>query len=75
MTCKAMRLKTIAISQGNYEKLRTFGKMGMSFDDVISELITKVCNTNDPHLKDSVKKMWSDRRPGNQGQTMSSANS
>ena len=34
-----MRLKTIAISQGNYEKLRNFGKTGMSFNDVISELI------------------------------------
>ena len=37
-----MGLKNIAISQGNYETLQNFGKMGMSFNDVISELIKKV---------------------------------
>lgn len=39
-----MNLKTIAVSQDNYEALRNFGKAGMSFNDVISDLITKVCN-------------------------------
>ena len=37
-----MRLKNIAVSQGNYETLQNFGKMGMSFNDVISELLKKV---------------------------------
>ena len=35
-----MRLKNIAVSQGNYDQ--NLGKMGMSFNDVISELIKKV---------------------------------
>jgi predicted CopG family antitoxin len=70
-----MRLKTISISESNYEILRNFGKTGMSFNDVISELITKVGKLNEPCLNDNVKKMWSDHRPGNQGQTMSSSNS
>ena len=39
-----MGLKNIAISQDNYEILRNFGKAGMSFNDVISELIMKNAN-------------------------------
>ena len=36
-----MRLKNIAISETNYEKLRNLGYAGQSFNDVISELIAQ----------------------------------
>jgi predicted CopG family antitoxin len=61
------KLKSIAISPGKYEVLRNFGKTGMSFNDVISELIkTKV------NAADNFKKLRSEQRPGNHTQTVSS---
>ena len=65
-----MRLKTISISESNYEILRNFGKTGMSFNDVISELITRV-RTENPCLRDNVKKLRSEGRPRNHTQTVS----
>ena len=45
-----MKLKSIGVSPGNYEALRNFGKTGMSFNDVISELIkTKVNAAKNSH--------------------------
>ena len=62
------KLKSIAISPENYEALRNFGKTGMSFNDVISELIkTKVNAVN------NFKKLRSEERPGNHTQTVSSS--
>jgi predicted CopG family antitoxin len=49
---REMRVRNIAVSQVNYEILQNFGKMGMSFNDVISELIKKVQITKDPRLND-----------------------
>jgi predicted CopG family antitoxin len=64
-----MKLKTIAISPGNYELLRNFGKTGMSFNDVISELIKTKVNAV---TLDDIKKLRSEQRPGNRTQTVSS---
>jgi len=47
-----MNLKCIAISQDNYETLRNLGKTGMSFNDVISELIRKANNANNSCTSD-----------------------
>ena len=59
-----MSLETIAVSQGNYDALRNFGKTGMSFNDVISELIRKVQNTENPCFNDNFEKIRSEQRPG-----------
>ena len=68
-----MNLKTIAISQGNYEILRNFGKTGMSFNDVISELIMiKVQTAEKRFLSESVEKIRSEQRRANHTQTVSS---
>lgn len=64
-----MALRTIAISQGNYDALRNFGKTGMSFNDVISELIRKVQNTENPCFNDNFEKRWPEQRPRNRAQT------
>jgi predicted CopG family antitoxin len=66
-----MNLKTIAISQGNYEILRNFGKTG-TFNDVISELIKKAHNTESSSSSDNFEKIRSEQRPGNHTQTVSS---
>jgi predicted CopG family antitoxin len=68
-----MALKTIAVSQSNYDALRNFGKTGMSFNDVISELIRKVQNTENPCFSDNFEKIRSEQRPGNYTQTVSSS--
>lgn len=49
-----MKLKTIAVSQNNYEVLRNLGKAGMSFNDVISELILIKSQTAENQLKNTV---------------------
>jgi predicted CopG family antitoxin len=67
-----MNLKTIAISRGNYEALRNFGKTGMSFNDVISELIKKAHNTENSSSSDNFEKIRSEQRPTNHTQTVSS---
>ncbi|MGB7662090.1 MAG: antitoxin VapB family protein [Nitrososphaeraceae archaeon] len=68
-----MGLKNIAISQDNYEILRNFGKAGMSFNDVISELImTKVQTANKPCLSDNIEKIRPEQRRPNHTQTVSS---
>lgn len=56
-----MNLKTIAISQGNYEALRNFGKTGMSFNDVISELIKRAHNTENSCSSDYFEKIRSEK--------------
>jgi hypothetical protein len=67
-----MKLRTIAVSQGNYEILRNFGRTGMSFNDVISDLImTKLHSTEHSHLSDNFKILRSEERPGNHAQTVS----
>jgi predicted CopG family antitoxin len=69
-----MRLKNIAISQRNYETLQNLGKMGMSFNDVISDLImTKLHSMEYSHLSDNFKKIWSEERPRNHTQTVTSS--
>ncbi len=35
------RLKTIVISEENYNKLKRFGNMGESFNDVLSRILEK----------------------------------
>ena len=66
-----MRLKNIAVSQGNYETLRNLGKLGMSFNDIISDLImTKLHSMEYSHLSDNFKKIWSEERPRNHAQTV-----
>jgi predicted CopG family antitoxin len=47
-----MRLKNIAVSATNYQVLKDLGRAGESFNDVISELITRVLN---------IKKLQSER--------------
>lgn len=51
-----MRLKNIAVSETNYEILRNVGKTGTSFNDVISDLITRVHTAESPDLNDNDKK-------------------
>jgi predicted CopG family antitoxin len=46
-----MKLKTISVSENNYEILRNLGKVGMSFNDVISELISRECNAEKKSLE------------------------
>jgi predicted CopG family antitoxin len=48
-----MVLKTIAISQDNYELLKDFGRTGDSFNDVITNLIRKGCNISEELQSDS----------------------
>ena len=67
-----MKLKTIAISPGNYELLRNFGKTGMSFNDLISELVKIKVQQQRILTLDNFKKLRSEDRPGNQAQTVSS---
>jgi predicted CopG family antitoxin len=38
---KRFKLKHVAISETNYEKLKSLGKMGDSFDKVLGELLLK----------------------------------
>jgi predicted CopG family antitoxin len=38
MSCK---LRNIAISEDNYQKLKTLGKTGDSFNDVLSKVLSK----------------------------------
>jgi predicted CopG family antitoxin len=40
------KLKTIAISERNYTKLKSLGKMGMSFDEVLSTVLQQVKEEN-----------------------------
>ena len=68
-----MALKTIAVSQSNYDALRNFGKTGMSFNDVISELVRKVQKTENPCFSDNFEKIRSEQRPGNRTQIVSSS--
>lgn len=35
------KLKTIVLSEENYEKLKRMGSMGQSFNDVLSKLLQK----------------------------------
>jgi predicted CopG family antitoxin len=35
------RLKTIVISEENYNKLKRFGSMGESFNDILSRILEK----------------------------------
>lgn len=56
-----MNLRCIAVSQDNYETLRNLGKTGMSFNDVISELIKKA----NSYSGDDAKQLRSEERPGN----------
>lgn len=67
-----MNLKCIAISQDNYETLRNLGKTGMSFNDVISELIKNANNAHYSYSSNDVKDLRSEERPGNHTQTVSS---
>jgi hypothetical protein len=60
------------MSESNYEILRNFGKTGMSFNDVISDLITKVHPAGNPYLSNSIQKLQSEQRPGNHTQTVPS---
>ena len=40
------KLKTIALSKENYNKLRELGFAGESFNDVVGHLLEKVENSN-----------------------------
>ena len=64
-----MRLRNISISENNYETLRNLGRAGDSFNDVVSELIKLTMGSS---LKDNGKKPWSEHRPLNQAQTVTS---
>ena len=68
-----MELKHIAIFPGNCETLRKLGRMGMSFNDVVSELIkSRVQTAGKPFLSDNVEKIRSEQRRPNHTQTVSS---
>ena len=36
------RLRNIAVSQDNYQRLKSLGKTGDSFNDVLSKLLSKI---------------------------------
>jgi hypothetical protein len=62
-----MTMKTIAISEANYELLKDYGRAGDSFDDVITNLVRNKSKRD--------KRPQSDNRPSNQGLTAASTSS
>ena len=71
-----MGLRNISVSQNNYTALKSLGKAGDSFNDVISALIKEIQSTEHPRMENSFKELRSEERPGNRTQTIaSSANS
>lgn len=43
---KNMKLKHIVVSEENYEKLKTLGKFNNSFNDVITNVLKKVAQSD-----------------------------
>ena len=68
-----MRLKNIANSETNYEKLRNLGYAGQSFNDVISELVARVLTMEDTKFRNNVRKLRSDERSRRHAQTVASS--